>query len=134
MPRSQVIDPASVATHGHKGTTTSQLQRPVMARAEGPAGGTGRLDHDEVDTDRQGRQRRPARQPVLEEAPQGCPKVGSLAMVDRLLGQAEGPRATPPNLDDHEGPRRTRVHGDEIELAPADPHLATEDCPAGGLE
>ena len=34
MPRSQVIDPASVATHGHKGTTTSELQRPVMARAE----------------------------------------------------------------------------------------------------
>ena len=52
-------------------------------------------------------------------------------MIDRLLGKAEPPRASPSDLDDHERGRRTRVDRHDIEFVAADMDVPGQDGPTG---
>jgi hypothetical protein len=67
----------------------------------------------------------------LEPAPRTVVQMGALAMVDALLGGAEGARSPPTDLDDHELTRRTRIDRDDVELCAPGVDLAGEDRPAG---
>ena len=62
------------------------------------------------------------------------PKRGPLAMAERLLRQAEVPSPSPPHLDDDQGGRRPRVHGEQVHLVPSEPEVAGEDLPTLCLE
>jgi hypothetical protein len=93
-----------------------------------------RLDHDEIDSQRQGREFAAAGEAVREQPTDGGTKVRALAVVDGLLPQPEGARGTPAHLDDHEDGGRAGVDRDEIELAPPDSHVPAQDRPAVTLQ
>ena len=65
-------------------------------------GHCGVLHGDQVDPDRQPRDGSSVGQAVLEQPADGRPEVGSLAVVEGLLGEPEVPPAAPANLDDDE--------------------------------
>ena len=88
------------------------------------------LHGDQVDPDRQPRDGSSVGQAVLEQPADGRPKVGSLAVVEGLLGEPEVPPAAPANLDDDEERRRTRVDRHEIELVATDMDVPGQDGPA----
>lgn len=89
-----------------------------------------RFDDDEVDAEGRARKGDSTRQAILEESADCGTQVGALAMVDRLLHEPERPRCSPADLHDHELHRWTRVDGDDVELAPSDADVPSEDGPA----
>jgi len=89
------------------------------------------LDDDQVEPDRQRRQRGPVREPSgLAQGEAGPVQPRALAMVDGLLRQAEVTTSAPPDLDDHDRRRRTRIDRDEVNLRVTDMHMHPEDAPA----
>ena len=92
-------------------------------------GGTRRFHGDQVDPDRQSWDRPSIGQAVLEQPANCRPQVGSLTMVERLLGKAEIPSAAPANFDDDQARRRTRVDRHEIELVATDMDVPGQDGP-----
>ena len=68
----------------------------------------------DIDPDRQAWQPATVRESVLEQPPDRGPQVRTLAMVDRLLGEPERARVPPPDLDDHDHPRRPRIDGEDV--------------------
>ena len=62
------------------------------------------------------------------------PQPGPLAMVDRLLWQAEVASRTPADLDDDQHSGWPRVDRDEVELVAADADVPGEDRPAPGSQ
>ena len=100
-------------------------------RTRGSPPPTRRLDHDQVEPDRQPRQVDAVGQHAsIEQAVRRHPDVRPLAVVDGLLRQPEAPRRAPADLDDHERGRRTRVDRHEIELVAADMDVPGQDGPA----
>ena len=93
-------------------------------------GGARRFHGEQVDPDRQPRDRPAVGQPVLEQPADGRPQVRSLAMVEGLLGEAEVPTAAPADFDHDQARRRTRVDRHEIELVATDMDVPGQDCPA----
>ena len=94
-----------------------------------------RLDGDEVEAQPEARDGTAIGQSgPLAELVATAANRGPLAPVDGLLRQAEVAPGTPANLDDHEGRRRTRVDGDEVELGSPHPDLTTEDLPTRSAE
>ena len=92
----------------------------------------GRFDDDEIEPERKVRQRVAARQAAALDEAVGRPmQAATLAMVDRLLGEPEGPAPSPADLDDHELRGRTRVDRHEDELMATDMDVPGEDSPAG---
>ena len=90
------------------------------------------LDDDQVEPERQPRHRRSIRQDASIEQPVGGrPDADTLAMVDRLLGQAEVPAGPPADLDDHQGRGWTGIDRDEVELVATDVDVPGQDGPAG---
>lgn len=107
----------------------------MMADARRIARHLRRLDEDEVEAERESRHGRPAREQVAIEQPEpGLAEAPPLPPANGLLRQSEVAPGAPANLDDDERWRRAGVDGDEIELAPPDPHVPGEDGPAGGDE
>lgn len=88
------------------------------------------LDHHQVDPDGQAGQRGSTREPVLDQPPDRDSEMGALSMVEALLSEPERPRSTPANLDDDQLDRRSRVDGDDVQLAAPDPDVPSEDRPA----
>ena len=92
-----------------------------------------RLDHDQVEAQRQVWQLRTIGQDAaLEQPVRRGPDPRSLAAVHRLLGQPETPAPAPANLDDDERAWWAGIDGDEIELETTDPDVPRNDRPAGG--
>jgi hypothetical protein len=88
------------------------------------------LDHDEVEAKWQARHRLAIRERAPVEQAVGCGADSRpLAMIDRLLGQAEVAAVTPADLDDDERRRWTRVDRHEIELVTADMDVPGQDGP-----
>ena len=102
----------------------------MVAHPWGPSRRRGRFDDDQVDPDRQSRDRPSVGQAVLEQPADGRPQVGTLAVVEGLLGEPEIPPAAPADLDDHQGRWRTRVDRHEIELVATDMDVPGQDGPA----
>ena len=102
----------------------------MVAYPWGPSRGRGRFHRDQVDPDRQSRDRPSVGQAVLEQPADGRPQVGTLAVVEGLLGEAKIPPAAPAHFDDHEGSGRTRVDRHEIELVATDMDVPGQDGPA----
>ena len=93
------------------------------------------LDDDEVDRERQARDRRAIGEAASSGEVRDCDAQAELlAPIDRLLGQAMAPSRPPADLDADETRRRNRVDGHEIELQPSDAHMAAEDRPSGAKE
>jgi hypothetical protein len=91
-----------------------------------------RLDDHEVEPDRQSRDGATVRQgPAIEQSVRRLPDTSPLSMIDRLLCEPEATRASPANLDDHEGRRWTRVDRHEIEFVTADMDVPGQDGPTG---
>jgi DNA-binding PadR family transcriptional regulator len=91
-------------------------------------------DH-KVEPQRQMRQGRAIGQrTAIEQAECGRPNAGALAVIDRLLWQAEPASGAPADLDDHERGRRTRVDRHEIELVATDMDVPGQDGPTGFRE
>ena len=86
---------------------------------------------DEIESDRQSRERRPI---LREPAERRLMDPRSLPMVDGLLREPEVAPATPADLDHHQLTGRAGIHRHDVQLRPSDPKLPSEDCPAGGLE
>src|SRR5690242_6082643 len=86
---------------------------------------------DEIESDRQPRQRRAI---LREPAERRLMDPRSLPTVDGLLREAEVPPGTPADLDDHELTGRAGIHRHDVQLCPPDPKLPPEDRPAGRLE
>lgn len=90
------------------------------------------LDNDQVETDRQPRQRCPVRQLAPIEQPVcGEAQTRPFPVVDGLLAKPEAPRCPPAHLHDDEIGRRTRVDRHEIELMAADMDVPGQDGPTG---
>ncbi len=80
------------------------------------------LQDDEVDPERQSRDRVAVRQgPVLEEPVRGGAEAGPLGVADRLLRQPKTPIRAPTDLDDDQLARWARIHGQEVDLGSTDP-------------
>ena len=102
----------------------------MVAQPWGPSRRRGRFHGDQVDHDRQSRDRPSVGQAILEQSTDRRPQVGSLAMVERLLGEPEVASAAPADLDDDQARRRTRVDRHEIELVATDVDVPGQDGPA----
>jgi hypothetical protein len=102
----------------------------MVAHPWGPSRGLRRFHRDQVDPDRQSRDRPSVGQAVLEQPADRRPQVGTLAMVERLLGEAEIPSAAPADFDDDQARWRTRVDRHEIELVATDMDVPGQDGPA----
>ena len=102
----------------------------MMAHPWGPSRKRGRFHRDQVDPDRQSRDRPSVGQAILEQPADGRPQVGTLAVVEGLLGEPEIPPAAPADLDDHQARWRTRVDRHEIELVATDMDVPGQDGPA----
>jgi hypothetical protein len=85
----------------------------------------------EVNPDGQSRRGASIGQTILDQPPDGRPKVTPLAMVECLLGEPEVTAAPPADLDDDEGRRRARVDRHEIELVATDMDVPGQDGPTG---
>src|SRR6185369_7519983 len=92
-------------------------------------GRAGWLDDDQVEANREA-------WPIgrVEPAPGGVTEMRLLAMVDRLLRQAELASVPPADLDDDQLGGRTAIDGDHVDLGAADPDLASQDRPPGGFQ
>jgi hypothetical protein len=102
-----------------------------MPNARWIAGALGWLDDHQVPAHGQARQPRAIRQASQsQQSGQGHAEVGSLAMVEGLLRQAERPRSPPADLHDHQLGRWPAVDGDDVQLGSPDVDLAREDQPA----
>jgi hypothetical protein len=88
-----------------------------------------RFHGDQVDPDRQSRDRPAARQAVLQQPADGRSKMGSLAVVECLLGQSEVPTTAPADLDHNQARWWTRVDRHEIELVATDMDVPGKDGP-----
>ncbi len=91
--------------------------------------------HDQIEPKRQsGDGRAIGKRATVQQAIGGGTDAYPLAVVDRLLRQAELAACPPADLDDHEGGRRTRVDRHEIELVATDMHVPGKDGPTGVRE
>jgi hypothetical protein len=88
------------------------------------------LDGDEVDSNREPWDRAPIGQAILQQPSQCQSQMASLAVAEGLLSQPEVPPATPADLDNDKGLRRTRVDRHEIELVATDMDVPGQDGPA----
>lgn len=94
-----------------------------------------RLDHDQVEAQRQMRQQRAVRQRAAFEEPiGGGPYVEPFPGIDGLLRQPERTAGAPANLDGHEHPGRARVDRDQVQLITPDVDVPPEDRPAAGRQ
>jgi hypothetical protein len=91
------------------------------------------LHDDQVEADREWRQRRAIRQ-AAGLAKRECRTVQArpLATVDGFLGQPEVTPRPPPHLDHDERRRWTRVYRQQVDLRAADAKLSRQDAPTGG--
>jgi hypothetical protein len=80
-----------------------------MAQPELRARPLARLEDNEVHSDGQSREGDAARQAVLEHAAERGSKVAALAVVERLLREAEVAATSPADLHDYQHLRRARV-------------------------
>jgi hypothetical protein len=107
----------------------------VVAHPRRQPVGIGRLDDDQVDAQRETRQRPTAGQAsALEEPADRAAEPRTLTPIDRFLGQPVVTATAPADLDDHELRWRTRIDRDDIELTSAGPHIPGQDRPSSGLE
>ena len=89
------------------------------------------LDGDEVDSQRERRQRRAVGELAgVAEDEGGVAQPGDLAVVNGFFGQAEVAPRSPPNLHHDEGPRRSWVDADQVELGAPHADVAAKDRPA----
>jgi hypothetical protein len=93
-----------------------------------------RFEHDEVEAERQARQRLAGQRAVVQQAVRAGADPRSLSMVHRFLGQPEFACAAPANLDHDKRGRRAGINRDEVQLEAAHPHVAPEDRPPCRLE
>jgi hypothetical protein len=85
----------------------------------------------EVEAQREARHRSAVRQGAVRAQPEGGRvHAGTLAMVERLLGQAEITPRAPADLDDDQRGGRARVDRHEIELVTTDMDVPGQDGPA----
>jgi hypothetical protein len=95
----------------------------------------GRLDQDEIETQREVWQRRPVGEPAaVEEAERRIAEPPPLAPVERLFGDPEVTSRPPADLDCNERRGRSGVDGNDVELATTDVDVAGKDRPPGGDE
>lgn len=103
----------------------------MVTDPDGRRRGDGRLDDDEIDTNRVTGERKPVRERSgLYEATDRGPQVPPLAPVERLLGQTVIPPRPPADLNEHDTGRRPRIERHEVDLLAADPDVAGQDRPA----
>lgn len=108
----------------------ADLQR--MAMVTDPVA---RLDHDQVETQRQMRQERPIRQrATLKQAIGSGPDADPLPGIDGLLRQPEGATGTPANLHRDKHPGRAGIDRDQVQFMAADVDVPPEDRPTGGRQ
>jgi RecB family exonuclease len=88
------------------------------------------FDDDEIDADRQRRQRDSVWQAVLEKPANRRAEMAALAVVERLLREPEVSATSPADLDDHERRRRSRVDRHEVKFVTTDMDVPGEDGPA----
>jgi hypothetical protein len=88
------------------------------------------FDDDEIDAHGQARRRGSVRQADLQQPADRSANVAALAVIERLLRQAEGALTAPADLDDHECRWRTRVDRHDIELVATDMDVPGEDGPS----
>ncbi len=94
-----------------------------------------RLDHHEVEPQRQVRQERAVRQAAsFEQAVRRGADPDALPAVHRLLWEPECPAGAPANLDRDEHPRRAGINRDQVQFKPSDVDVAPQDRPAGGRQ
>lgn len=106
----------------------------MVADPRSRAGANVRFHGDEVNPDGQSRRGASIGQAVLDQPPDGRPKVAALAMIECLLGEAEVTPAPPADLDDDEGRRWARVDRHEIELVATDMDVPGHDGPTSFCE
>ena len=103
-----------------------------MVPNERPGPAIRRFDDDQVEPERQVRHRDATRQAAaFDELPRRPTDERALAVIDRLLGEAERATASPADLDDDERGRRARVDRHEIELVATDMDVPGENRPTG---
>src|ERR1700690_1031901 len=125
---------AGVLSSTHNTEPSVRERIPVVTDA-GHAQPFARLDHREVDPDRQVRQPRAVGQGLcLAQPADGRPEVISLTPVERLLAQTECPAGPPADLDHDQRRRRPGVDREEIHLVSPEPEVPAEHAPAGGRE
>jgi hypothetical protein len=92
---------------------------------------TTRLENEEVEPHPQRRELRAIRKRACLPQCKRCPaQPSSLAVVYGFLGESiVAPRA-PAHLDDHQGCRWSRVHGQQVNLRATDADLPAEDAPS----
>jgi hypothetical protein len=94
-----------------------------------------RFEHDEVEAERESRERLAAGQrPAIEQAVRAGADPRPFPMVHRFLGQPEVAGPAPANLDHDERGWRAGIHRDEVELEATHPHVPPEDLPPGGFQ
>ena len=95
---------------------------------------TSGFDHDEVEPERQSRQRAAVGQSTaIDQGECRRSQPGKLPPIDGLFREAVVAARAPADLDDHEG-GLCKINADEVELRPPDSHLAAEDAPTCPLE
>ena len=118
-----------------EGVTQRRSERGTVMADPGLPSADARLDHDEVEAQREAWDRIPVRQDAsVQQAVGRLTHSSALAVIDCLLGVTEVPPGTPTDLDHDQCAGRRRIHGDHVQLAPTDVHIAREDGPAGGDE
>jgi hypothetical protein len=89
------------------------------------------LDHDQIEAQRQpGHWRSVGQHAPVEQPVRGRPDMRALAVVDRLLREAEVATGTPADLDDDQCRRRTGIDRHEVELVATDMDVPGQDGPA----
>jgi len=94
-----------------------------------------RLDDDEIEAQRQARDGLAVwKRAAIHQSVCGGPHARALAVVDRLLWQAEAATSAPADLYDHERGGRTRVDRHEIEFVATDMDVPGQDGPTSFRE
>ena len=94
-----------------------------------------RLEHDDVEPERESRERFSATQrSPIQQAVRPRPDPRPLPMVDRLLGQPEFAGAPTSDLDHDQRGRRNWIDRNQVQLEATHPHVAREDPPPCGFQ
>src|SRR5689334_20465292 len=93
------------------------------------------VDGNEVHAQGQRRQRGPVRElPSVAKRRHGTTQRLALAVVERLLGQAEVPPTAAAHLDHHQPAWRAGVDGNDVQLVTTESEVARQNRPAGRRE
>lgn len=94
-----------------------------------------RLDHHQIEAQRQVREQRPIGQrAALQQAVCGGSHAEPFSSVDGLFRQAEGTAGAPANLHRYKHVRRAGIHCNQVQLIPPDVDVPAEDRPSGGYQ